>query len=183
MLFRNQTGKSSASGVEANYKEPASVTDLKGPWTVQFNAAQRGPEKPVVFETLQDWTTSSDNRIKYYSGTAIYNCKFNNIQSPGNKQVIIHLGQVSAMAKVTVNGTYAGGIWTAPYRLDITKLLKNGENKLQIEVVNTWMNRLIGDIKLPADQRPTWCPVNSYKPESPLQSSGLLGPVTIQTFQ
>lgn len=183
VLFRTQAGKISAGGVKANYKEPESVIDLKGPWTVQFNAAQRGPEKPVTFDTLQDWKASSDDRIKYYSGTAIYNCKFNMSQLTENKQIIIHLGQVSAMAKVTVNGTYAGGVWTAPYRLDITKLIKNGENVLQIEVVNTWMNRLIGDSKLPADQRPTWCPVNSYKPESPLQSSGLLGPVTIQTFQ
>jgi hypothetical protein len=133
----------------------------------------------VVFETLQDWTTSQDDRIKYYSGTAFYNCKFKLEKLPASEQVIINLGKITAMAKVIVNGTYAGGIWTAPYRLDITKLVKEGENELKIEVVNTWVNRLIGDSKIPVGQRLTWCPVNTYTPASGLQPSGLTGPVSI----
>ncbi|MDP2335791.1 MAG: glycosyl hydrolase [Bacteroidota bacterium] len=181
IVFRQQTGKASASGVEANYPEPSILADLKGPWTVAFDASQRGPEQPVVFETLQDWTTSTDERIKYYSGTAFYNCKFKLDQLPEGKKVIINLGSFTAMAKVIVNGTYAGGLWTAPYQLDISKLVKQGENELMIEVVNTWMNRLIGDSKLPIEKRLTWCPVNPYTPSSPLQPSGLFGPVYIQS--
>jgi hypothetical protein len=179
VIFRKTAGKSSASGVEANYPEPSLVSDLKGPWTVQFDPKQRGPEEPVIFETLQDWTTSQDERIKYYSGTAFYNCKLSLEKLPENKKVVINLGAVTAMAKVTVNGTYAGGVWTAPYCLNITRLVKQGENEIKIEVVNTWVNRLIGDSKLPAEQRPTWCPVNQYTPESQLQPSGLFGPVQI----
>jgi hypothetical protein len=93
--------------------------------------------------------------------------------------MIINLGAFTAMAKVTVNYIYAGGLWTAPYTLDITALVKEGDNDLKIEIVNTWMNRLIGDLKLPKEQRQTWCPVNPYTSESPLQASGLLGPVSI----
>ena len=133
----------------------------------------------MYFETLQDWTTNADERIKYFSGTAIYSCKFNQGQSTKDQHVSINLGSFTALAKVTLNGSYVGGIWTKPYLLDITKFIKEGENELKIEVVNTWVNRLIGDSKLPADQRPTWCPVNPYKPESPLQPSGLFGPVQI----
>ena len=93
--------------------------------------------------------------------------------------MIINLGGFTAMAKVTINGQYAGGIWTKPYQLDITKLIQEGENELQVEVVNTWVNRLIGDSKLPFDQRPTWCPVYPFKPEDTLQPSGLFGPVQV----
>jgi hypothetical protein len=84
------------------------------------------------------------------------------------------------MAKVFINGKYAGGLWTAPYKLDISKLLREGDNELSVEVVNTWMNRLIGDSKLPAADRPTWCPFYTYTPNSPLQPSGLFGPVAIE---
>ncbi|MCX6220924.1 MAG: glycoside hydrolase family 2, partial [Bacteroidia bacterium] len=129
------------------------------------------------------WTTSADERIKYYSGTAFYNCKFKLDQLPEGKKVIINLGSFTAMAKVTVNGIYAGGLWTAPFQLDISKLVKQGENELKIEVVNTWVNRLIGDSKLPLEKRLTWCPVNPYTPTSPLQPSGLFGPVCIQSLK
>ncbi len=183
IVFREKVGPTSVSGVEANYPEATLLADLKGPWTINFNASQRGPEQPVVFETLQDWTTSTDTRIKYYSGTAFYNCKFSLSELPKSKQIIINLGNVTAMAKVTVNGIYAGGVWTAPYQLDITKLVKVGANELKIEVVNTWINRLIGDSKLPTDQRKTWCPVNPYNADSPLQPSGLFGPVKISSVQ
>jgi hypothetical protein len=183
IVFREKAEKASGSGVEANYPEPAILADLKGPWTVLFDASKRGPKEPVIFETLQDWTTFADEQIKYYSGTAFYNCKFNLNQLPEGKAIVINLGNVTAMGKITVNGTYAGGVWTAPYQLDITQLAKLGENELKIEVVNTWVNRLIGDSKLPVDQRPTWCPVNTYSAESPLQPSGLFGPVTISCVE
>jgi hypothetical protein len=179
VVFRKKAGETSVRSVEANYPEPTLITDLNGPWTVTFNPSQRGPEEPVVFETLQDWTSSQDERIKYYSGTAFYTCRFTLSKVPSDEKVIINLGSFTAMAKVSVNGKYAGGVWTTPYQLDITQLVMEGENDLKIEVVNTWVNRLIGDSKIPVEQRLTWCPVNNFKPEDPLQPSGLFGPVKI----
>jgi hypothetical protein len=179
VVFRKQVGPAKSDKLEANYPEPTLLSELKGPWIVQFDPAHRGPEQPVVFETLQDWKTSSDDRIKYYSGTAFYTNKFKLDQLPEGKKVVINLGSFTAMAKVSVNGTYVGGLWTAPYQLDITSFVKSGENDLKIELVNTWVNRLIGDQKLPEDQRKTWCPVNPYKADSQLQPSGLFGPVKI----
>ncbi len=183
VVFSKKAGPAMSNKVETNYPEPTLLAELKDPWTVQFDASQRGPEQPVVFETLQDWTTSSDERIKYYSGTAFYTNKFKLDQLPEGKKIVINLGSFTAMAKVTVNGTYVGGLWTAPYQLDITSFVKTGENNLRIEVVNTWVNRLIGDLKLPENQRKTWCPINPYKADSPLQPSGLFGPVTISSVQ
>ena len=179
VVFRKPAKKPISSTLEANYPVSKVQADLKGPWNVVFNPAQRGPEQPVVFETLQDWTTNEDERIKYFSGTATYNCKFNQGQYSEGETISINLGSLTAMAKVTLNGSYVGGVWATPYLLDVTKFIKEGENELKIEIVNTWVNRLIGDSKLPLNQRPTWCPVNPYKPESPLQPSGLFGPVQI----
>ena len=180
IVFREEARKSSAKGLEANFPKPTILTKLDGPWKVQFDASMRGPEEPVVFNSLQDWTTSSDDKIKYYSGTAIYTCNFNLDKLPKKEQYFIDLGKLSAMAKVTVNGTYVGGVWTPPYQLDISKVIKPGENEVKVEVVNTWVNRLIGDQKLPESERKTWCLVNPYKADSELQPSGLIGPVEIK---
>lgn len=179
IVFREKAGKPSAGGFNTNYPEPEPLLSLNGPWYVQFDSSRKGPEEPVLFETLQDWTKSGDERIRYYSGTATYTCKFDLGESEEIMDISLDLGDLTAMAKVRVNGEYLGGVWTKPYRIDISNAIKSGDNTLEIEVVNTWMNRLIGDLQLPEDQRLTWCPVNPYKKDSPLQPSGLFGPVLV----
>ena len=183
IVFRNPgEGSSAIPDLTLNHPEPKNVDLLKGPWLVQFDPLQRGPNAPVIFDSLMDWSRSKDDRIKYYSGTAFYRKRFTlNSHASGDK-LMIDLGSVTAMAKVKVNGQYAGGVWTAPYQLDISRFVRQGNNDIEVEVVNTWVNRLIGDSKLPKAQRKTWCSVNPYKPESPLQPSGLTGPVRILKF-
>ena len=79
-----------------------------------------------------------------------------------------------------INGKFAGGTWTSPWKIDITDFVKSGDNRVEIEVVNNWINRLIGDSNLPAEDRITWLNENPTKPDDPLQSSGLMGPVVIE---
>jgi hypothetical protein len=179
VVFSKSAGEAKANGLKANYPKSELISDFKTPWTVNFDASKRGPEEAVDFEKLTDWSTSDDERIKHYSGTAFYNSTFNIGKLPENEKITIDLGTLTAMAKVTINGKYAGGVWTAPYRLDITDFVKAGENELKIEVVNTWVNRIIGDMKLPIEKRQTWAPHLPYNAESPLQPSGLFGPVEI----
>jgi len=52
--------------------------------------------------------------------------------------------------------------------------------RLEIDVVNLWPNRLIGDAALPPEKRYTVTNVKKFKKDSPLMPSGLLGPVTLQ---
>jgi hypothetical protein len=54
---------------------------------------------------------------------------------------------------------------------------------LEITVVNNWKNRLIGDMNMPDKERTTWISTNPWKKDTPLQSSGLLGPVRIEEIQ
>ncbi len=183
VVFRKKAGKAKAQGVDANYPEPTILADFNQVWKVQFDALQRGPEEPVIFDKLIDWTQSPDERIKYYSGTASYEQTFNIDVLPNTENIVLSLGDLTAMAKVYVNGKYAGGIWTPPYQLDLTDFVTQGENTLKLDVVNTWVNRLIGDLNLPADQRETWCPVNKYNANSPLQPSGLFGPVAVESVK
>ena len=78
-----------------------------------------------------------------------------------------------------VNGKSLGIIWKSPYRINLTHALKIGTNKLEIKVTNLWVNRLIGDMQPGVTKKQTYTTMEFYQAGSPLQPSGLLGPVKI----
>ncbi|MHB9056309.1 MAG: glycosyl hydrolase [Paludibacteraceae bacterium] len=180
IVFRTQ-GKPVSGELSDNFPVLKEVLTIKSPWEIQFehDAVKRGPAVPVVITELMDWTHFDDDRIKYFSGTAIYNTSFNYKKMKEIRSIYLDLGDLSAMAKVRLNNRYIGGVWTLPYRLDVTKFIKNGKNTLEIEVVNTWVNRLIGDKELPEELRKVHSDNDQLKANSPLQRSGLFGPVKL----
>ena len=163
-----------------NFPEATVLARVEGPWKVTFEGLE-APEAPVVLDTLCDWTVSDDPRIRYFSGTARYETAFE-VENTGSGSVCVDLGKVMVMGRVFLNGVCAGGTWTPPYRVDVSGLIREGRNVLEIEVANNWMNRLIGDQRLPPEQRKTWTSVNPWTASSELQSSGLLGPVVVGKF-
>ncbi len=179
VVFNKKSEAPGGLDFELNYPEHEVLVDLNEDWIVEFDPSLGGPEKPVVFKSLYDWTISGDDRIKYYAGMATYRKSFDIKELNNNKRLLLDLGNLTAMAKVRLNGKEVGGVWTPPYTLDITNLAMKGTNELEIEVVNNWMNRLIGDAGLPKEQRLTWSTFNTYTVESKLQPSGLFGPVHV----
>ena len=177
-LFVVFDSKRSAKDGSENYPEPQVLATVDAPWTVTFQAGRRGPAEPQTFRQLSDWSQSQDEAIKYFSGSATYESVLNVDELPA-EPLYLDLGRVMVMARVWVNGKYAGGVWTSPYRLPVGGLLKQGQNQVRIEVVNNWRNRLIGDARLPEAERQTYATVNPYKAESELQASGLMGPVRL----
>ena len=180
ILFRKPIGERNYT---INYPMPLSKVEINTPWTVTFDPKMRGPEQPVVFKELIDWTQHSNDQIKYYSGTAIYRNTINITTVNENEHYYLNLGDVKVMAKVKINGVDVGGAWTAPWRVDISKAIQKGVNQVEISVVNTWVNRLIGDSKLPENERKTWTNDNPYRPSSKLELSGLKGPVNITSIK
>jgi hypothetical protein len=153
---------------------------LSGPWTVKFDPEWGGPES-VVFDKLQDWTKRPEEGIKYYSGKATYHKTFDlpELLRESNRKIHLNLGKLNNVAQVRLNGKDLGIVWTAPWNVAV---LSTGNN-LEIEVVNLWPNRLIGDARLPEAKRLTTTNVKKFKPDSPLLESGLLGPVTLQVAE
>ena len=84
------------------------------------------------------------------------------------------------LAEVRLNDRSLGVVWCAPWRVEVTEGLKLRDNELEIDVVNLWPNRLIGDASLPPEKRLTKTNVRTYQAGSPLLPSGLLGPVKIE---
>ena len=93
----------------------------------------------------------------------------------------MELGTVHAIARVRVNGQEVGTLWKQPYTVDISAAVKPVGNKLEIEVVNTWLNRLVGDEQPGVTNRVTFATAKTYNAQTPLQPAGLLGPVTVRT--
>lgn len=176
---------------------------IVGPWSVQFAPKAGGPDE-VTFAALEDWSKRPEEGIKYYSGTAIYKTTITATPTLTNPIWMLDLGKVEVMAEVTLNGKNLGILWKAPYRIDVTKAIQPGANKLVVRVVNLWANRQIGDENLPEDSKrdadgtvtswPEWLLKNEpsptgriafatlrlWKKGEPLVPSGLIGPVRLR---
>jgi hypothetical protein len=181
VIFKKTSGHRAT--IATNFPSSTSVAEVKGPWKVNFDEKMRGPKETVVFDKLVDWTSSPEESIKYYSGTAVYNNSFKATKAGSGERIYLNLESVKVMAKLKVNGISVGGVWTAPWRVDVTDAVQAGSNTLEISVVNTWVNRLIGDSKLPEAQRKTWTNNNPYRPNSKLEPSGLTGIVTVSKIK
>jgi hypothetical protein len=155
------------------------LATVDGPWNVSFQA-HRGAPASVTLDKLVSWSDSTDAGVKYFSGAGTYT---ESIEAPADwfkpgASLWIDLGDVKNLAEVSVNGTSLGVVWHAPYRVDVTQALKAGKNEISVKVVNAWVNRLIGD-QQPGATKYTYADITPYTAESPLQPSGLLGPVVV----
>lgn len=155
---------------------------FNGPWAVSF----KGPAAPPRTSLLSSysWTKSSDPTQKFFSGTATYTRTFN-VQPSWlklNGGLVLDLGKVGDVAEVRVNGASAGILFAPPYRVDVTKLLKPGLNRLEISVTNEFTNRILGDTLLPEKERVLGSAANVRMmfggPKEPLPS-GLLEDVRL----
>lgn len=184
VVFRKPIAADAAGSGQRNFPAYRPAATLEGAWTVRFDPRWGGPES-VTFEKLVDWTRREEEGIRYYSGTAIYEKSFDLPASlpAGQTPIVLDLGNLKNLAEVSLNGQNLGVVWSRPYRIDISAAVRPAGNRLVITVVNLWPNRLIGDARLPADQRRTRTNVTKFTADTPLLPSGLLGPVTLQTAE
>jgi hypothetical protein len=162
----------------------AQLATVDGPWNVTFHPG-RGAPASVTLDSLISWSDSQDKGVKYFSGTGTYS---KSIQAMADwfkpaEELWIDLGEVKNLAEVTVNGKSLGMVWHAPYRVDVTGVLKPGANQMTIKVTNAWVNRLIGDQQPDATTKYTFADVKPYQANSPLLPSGLLGPVHLYSVK
>jgi hypothetical protein len=154
--------------------------ELKGSWTVKFDPKWGGPAS-VKFDCLTNWTARSEPGIKHYSGTATYTKSFDWPEGlrPNRQRFWLDLGTVRELAEVRLNGQNLGILWAPPFRVEMTGAVQAGTNRLEIEVVNFWPNRIIGDASLPPEKRLTRTNIRKLTKDTALMESGLLGPVQV----
>lgn len=178
---------------------PAPIA-VDGPWDVTFQTGRGAPDR-ITCDRLQSLTDHGDPGVRHFSGTAIWRGA---IAIPAERlgsgdRLELDLGRVGVMAAVRLNGVDLGSHWQPPFRIDITAAAKAGANTLEVEVTNTWVNRLLGDKALPDDGKgvPDWVKRNTPRPEprriawackDPVkpgtkpEPTGLIGPVTVRTI-
>jgi hypothetical protein len=154
---------------------------LEGPWNVTF-VSPWGDTFSTTTTQLGDWAGHSDDRIRHHSGKAIYGCDFDLSavgQSTPNR-LLLDLGRVEdvGIARVVLNDQDLGILWTKPFRVEINTAAKAGTNRLRVEVINSWRNRLIADRDLPTSQARSSTNITVTEHWKPAPS-GLLGPVVI----
>lgn len=180
--------------VTVNNLSSRSEVALQGSWQVTFKEKPTlGEQFTATFDELKSWTESEKHGIKYFSGTALYEKNFEiDQENLSGENVYLNLGRVGDIATIKLNGKDVGTLWKPSYIADITDFVQSGDNKLEVSITNLWINRLLGDEKLPRKKRKTstnlvnearYDKIRESDADKYLRISGLLGPVNIQFSQ
>lgn len=153
-------------------------------WTVHFKD-ELGCDMMVKSDELFDWRDRPEELVRTFSGTAVYTATLgigqsNNRTIKQSGRLFLSLGRVDELARVKVNGRDCGIAWCAPYEVDVTEAVSDSQLlNVEIEVVNSWQNRMLADRNRPAAERRTWTqrPLRSDATSEP---SGLKGPLSIR---
>ncbi len=201
--FTTASGAEKSAAIDSIPK-PVEIT---GSWELTFPAGRGAPPR-ATFDRLISWPDHHDAGIKYFSGAATYR---KTIAIPPaclakDCTLQLDLGSVKEIAEVRLNGQDLGILWISPFRVDITRAAKAGDNELEVRVTNLWPNRLIGDEQLPDDcqwtgmflkswpdwflngtprpspERVTFTTWKHWTKDAHLLPSGLLGPVLLRTL-
>jgi hypothetical protein len=184
VVFRRATAEKSR---EVARTTGSTIATIDGPWDVNFPPSLGAPPK-LTLDRLQSWTANSDEGVKYFSGTAGYSKTLDakaDWLKPGAR-LVLDLGLVRDIAEISLNGKPVATLWKPPYRVDVTKSIQPGENRLEIKVTNQWANRIAGDRVVAAEKRvlaaggaPGRGGPGGFGGQQALSESGLLGPVAI----
>jgi hypothetical protein len=162
---------------------------LNGPWKLSFGVG--GPDKPEnkTLETIIPGTDLPDTQTQSFSGLGTYESSFN-LDKEDAQVYVLNLGTVHESAKVWINGYEAGHVFGLPFKLNITKWIRSGENNLRIEVANLMANR-IRDMDQKGLVWRNYHEINfvniDYKPFDAsgwkTMPSGLAGPISMEIYR
>lgn len=131
-----------------------------------------GVQLQVSMTKLIDWL--DEPTLRTFSGKANYtthvSISADDLRTA--KRILLDLGEVKDIAEVKINGVSGGSLLVHPFAVDVRSLLHEGDNEVQVTVVNSLTN-YVSTIQWPK------APV-SFMGHFPPISAGLLGPVALK---
>lgn len=186
VVFRGNPTPSATTPKPAQTSSPVRSLALDENWTVTFQS-QLGDAATLTLPQVAPWTKQTDPAWRYFPGSGKYK---RSVVLPagwrtGTKRIELDLGKLWSIGEVWINGVSHGVIWAAPFAVDCTQALRDGENEIVVEVIGTWQNRLIGEARgeLPKKTK-TNISVSEKRPwkDREVIESGLFGPVRLLAY-
>ncbi len=162
----NKKGKAWKPKPAANPGDPAAITN----WSVEFQHIN-GSNKKTEMNVLKDLKELPE--FVSFSGTAIYRSSLN--VADKSKAECLNLGKVYGVSELIVNGKSLGIQWYGRRIYPVKDAIQNGNNTIEIKVITTMGNYMKTLKDNPIAQYWT----NEKRKDQPIQSMGLIGPVTL----
>lgn len=180
IIFRDKGhGQKAKLSVASNFKTPKPVKQLDAPWDIHFKNKWLGTDFTLQEQRLYDWTSSADEKVKHFSGSATYTTSFELSETEAQQSLAIDFEKIGSIATVKLNGKELGTLWTKPYRISLGQAAKAGNNLLEINVSNNWVNQMLLQNKKPQEERKTWELAHMLEklPDAKPMPSGISGEV------
>jgi hypothetical protein len=157
-----------------NYKpKPATLNNASAfanSWAVEFQHIN-GSNKKTEMNVLKDLKELPD--FVSFSGTAIYRASLH--VADKSKVDCLNLGKVHGVSELLVNGKSLGIQWYGRRIYQLKDAIQNGNNTIEIKVITSMGNYMKSLKDNPVAQYWT----NEKRKDQPIQSMGLIGPVTL----
>jgi len=161
-VFSDRRDMETDAAVKPAKESEQQIADLSSGWRIQF----AGSPSSQALNGLTSWTEIPGRQN--YSGEADYTHTVSLAEPPSSTdRIVLDFGKgtptvdqrpiyanglqalldppIREAAIVYVNGQRAGSLWHPPYRIDITRLVRSGDNKIGVRVFNTAINLLAGE--------------------------------------
>ena len=145
-----------------------SVETINNDWKVELRHSREHTNENIKMYALKDL---KDTDYVNFTGTAIYR---KTIDFSDKTPKYINLGKVSGVSELFVNGKSCGIKWYGNRIYDLSDVLKDGTNEIEVHVITSMGNYVQTLTDNKTAQR--FC---GGRKKQPIQSMGLVGPVTV----
>lgn len=138
-------GYTSKKQILLTIKKELPVFDLSTKWTLRFSNGN-DLSNQIVLDSLR---SQHQIELSAFSGTTIWRRNFTILPKElMDSRFVLDLGRVADVAEVYLNGQSVGLYWKPPFRMEVTNLLKTGDNQLEIQITTKDYSNLAKESRL-----------------------------------